>query len=112
MSLNKVQLIGRVGKISELISTDLGNDLCRIQVCTTESFYSNDEKKQKTNWLNVVVFNAAARMCVDRISKNDLIYIEGRLDHKTILENGGEEKHLYEIVSTSFRLLSKGEPSE
>lgn len=100
MSLNRVQLIGRIGKAPELRKTPTGKDVCVFSLCTNEPYYDNNVKKEKTNWHRVVAFQSAARMCMDRLYKDNMVYLEGRISQGSFLDKDNVERKSYEVIST------------
>jgi len=108
--INNVTIIGNIGSVGE-ITTLVSGQLVTLSVATTEQFTnSNSEKKSKTSWHNVVLWNNMAELS-KMIQKGDLIYVEGRLNYreKTINET---RTFFTEIVAKTIRILKRANPKE
>ena len=81
MSLNKVMIIGRLGREPELKYTQSGSPVCTFSVATDESYTDNSgQKVEKAEWHRIVVFQKAAENCSQYLAKGSLVFIEGRLE--------------------------------
>ena len=101
MSVNKVTLVGRVGKDPEIRTTQNGGKIANISIATSEYWKdkSTGERKEKTEWHKVVVFNDALSGVVERyVSKGSLLYIEGQLETRKWQDNSGADKYSTEVV--------------
>ena len=108
--INNVTIIGNIGSVGE-ITTLVSVQLVTLSVATTEQFTnSNSEKKSKTSWHSVVLWNNMAELS-KMIQKGDLIYVEGRLNYreKTINET---RTFFTEIVAKTIRILKRANPKE
>lgn len=96
-SLNRVTLIGRVGVAPTRAASS--TPICNFTLATTESYKdkSTDEWKETTEWHNIVVFGPAADAAMERISKGDLIYVEGKLTTRSWTDDSGIKKYKTEI---------------
>ena len=83
-SLNKVMIIGRLGRDPEMRYTQAGKPVCSLNVATDEG-YTNDrgEKVDKTEWHKVVFWDRQAETCSQYIAKGSLVFVEGRLSTRT-----------------------------
>jgi len=114
-SLNKVSLIGNVGKAPE-IKDKKGNKMAFFSLATTESWKDKDsgEYKNKTEWHKIAVYNPnLVKIIENNIIKGSKIYIEGNLAYRTYTNESGIEKEITEIVINNFNgkiiLLDKKE---
>jgi len=103
IGINSVTIIGNIGSISEVMSTNNGAKFVNLVVATTESYYTlSKEKKTNTQWHNVVLWNNMTELH-KIFSKGDLIYIEGRLNYR----KKSVSDIFTEIVAKNIRVLSK-----
>jgi single-strand DNA-binding protein len=112
-SLNRVLLIGRVGKDPEVRSLTSGDRVANFSLATSETWKKDGERKEKTTWHNVVVFNDHVVKTVENyVRKGSQIYIEGSLQQRKYEQNG-VEKVATEVVLQKFRgelVLLGGKP--
>jgi single-strand DNA-binding protein len=104
-SLNKVELIGHLGKDPEMRRTNDGRPIANFNVATTESWRdkSSGEKKEKTEWHRVVVFNEGLAKVVEQyLKKGSRVYIEGQLQTRKWTDQSGAEKYSTEIILQNF----------
>ena len=119
-SLNKVTLIGNVGKEPEIRSLNDGRELANFSLATTESWKDKmtGDRKDKTEWHRIVCFNdGLVRVIKNYVKKGTKLYIEGQLQTRKWVDNENQEKYTTEIVlqnfnSTLILLDSKGEVSQ
>jgi single-strand DNA-binding protein len=118
-SLNKVTLIGNLGKDPEIRTTNDGRELANFSLATTESWKDKvtGEKKDKTEWHNVVVFSEGlVRVIKSYLKKGSKVYIEGQLQTRKWTDKDNNERYTTEIVLQNYNsglilLDSKGEGS-
>ena len=111
-SLNRVQLIGNLGKDPEVKYTPQGTPVAKLTIATNERFKGKDgEWQDRTEWHNVVLWQRLAEIAGEYLKKGGKVYIEGRLqtrswDDKT----SGQKKYMTEVVGSDLILLGgKGE---
>ena len=110
MSLNKVQLIGRVGKDPECRHLDGGQVVASFSVATSENYINKaGEKVEQTEWHNVVAWGKLAEIIEKWVSKGMLIYIEGKIRTR-MWEKDGVKHYNTEILADKMDMLSKAEP--
>jgi single-strand DNA-binding protein len=103
IGINSVTIIGNIGTISEIMTTTNGARFVNLTIATTETYYSaNNEKKSNTQWHNVVIWNNMTEL-QKMLSKGDLIYIEGRLNHR----KKSVTQFFTEIVAKNIRILNR-----
>ena len=98
-SLNKVQVIGNLGRDPEVRYTNDNRPIANVTVATTESWKDQSGQKQdKTEWHRVVVFGSLADVVSKYLKKGDKVYFEGKLQTRKWTGNDGQEKYTTEIV--------------
>lgn len=104
-SLNKVMLIGNVGKDPEIRRTQDGRPIASLSVATSESWRdkSSGERKEKTEWHRVVIFNEAlCKVAEQYVKKGSKVYLEGQLQTRKWTDKDGVEKFSTEVVLQGF----------
>jgi single-strand DNA-binding protein len=107
--INKVILVGRLGKDPEIRSTPSGDTVAKFTVATDERYTDRSgEKKERTEWHNIVAWRKLAEICGQYLKKGKLVYIEGSLrtdswdDKET-----GQKKYRTEIVADTMKMLDR-----
>jgi single-strand DNA-binding protein len=104
-SLNKVLLIGRLGNDPEIKQMQNGKSVARLSVATSESWKdkSTGERKEKTEWHRVVIFNEGLVGVVQKyLKKGAQVYIEGQLNTNKYTDSNGQEKYSTQIVLQGY----------
>lgn len=103
-SVNKVVLIGRVGKEPEIRTSAEGKKIANFSIATSESYKDkNGQKQEKTEWTNVAVFNSGLAELVERyVSKGSRIYVEGSLHTRKWTDKSGIERYMTEVVLSGY----------
>jgi len=105
-SVNKVILIGNLGKDPEVRSMNSGDKVVNLSIATSETWRdkATGERKEKTEWHRVVIFNEQlAKVAEQYLKKGSTVYIEGQLQTRKWTDNQGAEKYSTEIVLQKFR---------
>jgi single-strand DNA-binding protein len=105
MSINKVILIGNLGKDPEIRSMGNGNEVASFSIATTESWKdkTSGEKKEKTEWHNIVVFiPGLINVIRNYVKKGTKLYIEGALQTRKWTDNAGIDKYKTEVVLQGY----------
>lgn len=104
--LNKVMLIGRLGKDPEVKYAQSGLAVVNFTMATNEDWAdkSTGEKKERTEWHNIVVFGKLGEICGKYLSKGKQVYIEGRLQTRS-WDQDGITRYKTEIVASDMRML-------
>ena len=111
-SINKVILIGRLGKDPEVKNTPGGAIVTKFSVATDESFKDRSgERQQKTEWHNIVTWNKLAEICGQYLTKGKLVYIEGKIQSRVWEDQGGNKRTSFEIVANEMKMLGAKEDS-
>lgn len=110
-SVNKVILIGNVGRDAEVRYTQSGQAVASFSVATTEQFGGREggEKQERTEWHNVVVWARQAEIAGQYIKKGRQVYVEGRLQTRDWVDPQGVKHYKTEIVAQRFLLLGRRE---
>jgi single-strand DNA-binding protein len=110
--VNKVILIGNLGRDPEIRYSASGSAVANFQLATNESWTTSEgEKKTKTEWHRIVAFGKLAEICGDYLKKGAPVYLEGKLQHRSWEDkNSGEKRHVTEVVISSMVML--GQKSE
>lgn len=106
--INKVILVGHLGKTPELRHLD--GDVCvtSFPLATSETYNNKDGKKiEQTEWHNIVMWRRLAEIAVKYLTKGRLVYIEGKLRTRTYEDKGGIRRYTTEIVADSFQMLGR-----
>jgi single-strand DNA-binding protein len=105
-SLNKVLLIGNLGKDPEVKMTPSGQALARFSVATTETWKNpQGEKQSKTEWHNVVVWGKQAEIAEKYLRKGKQVLIEGRIQYRDYTDQAGVKKTACDIRCDNFVML-------
>lgn len=107
--INKVILVGRLGKDPEIRSTPGGTSVAKFTVATDERFTDKaGEKQERTEWHNIVAWGKLGEICGQYLKKGKLVYIEGsiRTDSWDDKESG-QKKYRTEIVANTMKMLDR-----
>lgn len=111
-SLNKVLLIGNLGRDPELKATPSGQNVARFSMATTETWKSQDGTKQsKTEWHNIVVWGKQAEIAEKYLRKGKQIMVEGRIQYREYTTQDGVKKTACDIRCDNFVMLGRMEDS-
>ena len=105
-SVNKVILVGNLGKDPEVRRTTSGDPIVNLSLATSESWRdkSSGERKEKTEWHRVVIFNKnLADVAEKYLRKGSKVYVEGQLQTRKWTDKDGAEKYSTEVVLQNFR---------
>ena len=105
-SVNKVIIIGNLGKDPEVRSMQSGGKVCNLSVATSESWKDkmSGERKERTEWHRVVIFNENLISVAERfLKKGSKVYLEGQIETRKWADQAGVEKYSTEIVLRPFR---------
>ena len=113
-SLNKVILIGNLGKDPETRYAPSGDAICNLVVATTETWkdMATGERKEATEWHRVVFFGKLAEVAAKYLKKGAQVYIEGRLQTRKWQDQSGQERYTTEIRGDEMKMLGKREGSD
>lgn len=108
--VNKVTLIGHLGRDPEIRRLENGAVVAKFSVATNESYKDkNGEFQTQTEWHDVVVWRYLAERAERDLAKGKLVYIEGKLTHRKYQDKDGNDRYTTEVVANNLRLLEKRE---
>jgi len=106
-SVNKVILIGNLGRDPEIRTTPQGTALARFSVATSTSWKDNSGAKQeRTEWHDVVAWEKLAQICGEYLHKGKLVYVEGSLQTRSWEDQNGQKRYKTEIKANNVVMLS------
>jgi single-strand DNA-binding protein len=110
-SVNKVILIGRLGRDPEIKYTPSGAPVAKFSLATDEAFKDRSGEQQKhTEWHNIVAWGKLAEICGEYLTKGKQVYIEGSIRSRQWEDQSGNKRTSYEIVARQMTMLgSRGE---
>lgn len=104
--VNKVILIGNLGRDPELRYTQGGTAVCQLNIATTRTYTNkSNERVEETEWHRVVVWSKQAEMCNQYLSKGRQVYIEGRLQTRNYEDKEGIKRYTTEVVADRVQFL-------
>jgi single-strand DNA-binding protein len=106
MSVNKVMLVGRLGRDPEMRYTSAGQAVCNFSLATDETYKDrNGERQKRTEWHKIVVWAKQAEIAQQYLKKGSLVFVEGRIQSRQWDDKEGQKRTSYEIVCNNFRML-------
>ncbi len=106
MSVNKVILVGNLGKDPELRYTPSGAAVANFSLATSERYKDKSgEMQEKTEWHNIVVWRQLAEICGKYLHKGKQVYIEGRIQNRSYDDRDGNKRYITEIVADQMQML-------
>lgn len=107
MSLNKVILIGNLGRDPEVRYMPNGDAVCNFSVATSESWTDRQsgQKVDRTEWHNITMYRRLAEIAGQYLKKGSQVYIEGRIQSRKYTGKDGVERTAYEIVANEMKML-------
>ena len=105
--LNKIMLIGNLGKDPELQVTSDGTPVTRFSLAVNRySKTSTGERKEETEWFNIVAWRNLAETCEKYLHKGSKVYIEGRLSQRKYTDREGVQRTSVEVTATDMEMLT------
>lgn len=113
MSVNKVILVGNLGKDPELRYTPQGTAVTTFPIATSEKYTDRDGNKQeKTEWHNLVAWRQLAEICGKYLHKGKQIYAEGKLQTRKWQDQNGIDRYTTEIVIDTMQMLGSANDTQ
>lgn len=111
--LNKVMLIGRLGRDPEIRYSQQGTAVVNFSIATSEQWTDKNtgDRQERTEWHRIVVFGKQAEICEKYLSKGSQLYVEGRLQTRNY-EKDGQTHYITEIVVANFQFLGEKQESQ
>jgi len=111
--LNKVMIIGRLGRDPEMRYTPSGRPVTTFTVATSRTWNTSEgERRVETEWFNIVAWGNLAEICKQYLTKGQQVYIEGRLQTRTWDDSEGNKHTSVEIVANEMIMLSERREAE
>lgn len=107
MSVNKVILVGRLGKDPETRYMTNGEAVTNVTLATSENWKDKSgEKQERTEWHNVVFYRRLAEIAGEYLKKGSMVYIEGKLQTRKWQDKEGKDRYTTEIIANEMQMLS------
>ncbi|HEY4687973.1 MAG TPA: single-stranded DNA-binding protein [Anaerolineae bacterium] len=113
--LNKVMIIGRLGRDPEMRYTPSGRPVTSFSLAASRAWTTSDgDRHEETEWFNVVTWGNLAEICKQHLHKGQTVYVEGRLQTRGWEDHEGKKHYRTEIVASEMIMLGdrRGEPVE
>jgi single-strand DNA-binding protein len=111
--LNKVMIIGNLGKDPEMRYTPSGRPVTTFTVATSRSWNTSDgERRTETEWFNVIAWGGLAEICNQYLTKGQQVYIDGRLQSRSWNDNDGNHHTSVEVVANEMIMLGNRQSSD
>ncbi|NVM20956.1 MAG: single-stranded DNA-binding protein [Desulfobacterales bacterium] len=112
-SVNKVILIGNLGRDPEVRYTPSGTAVANFSIATTENWTNREgQKESRTEWHRIVAWGRLGEICGEYLSKGSPVYIEGRIQTNEWQDQEGNKRETKEIVASSMQMLGSRPPAE
>ncbi len=106
MSVNKVILVGRLGKDPETRYMTNGEAVTNVSLATSENFKDKSgEKQERTEWHNLVMYRRLAEIAGEYLKKGSMIYVEGRIQTRKWQDKEGKDRYTTEIIVNEMKML-------
>ena len=107
MSLNKVHLIGRLGRDPEVRYMPNGEAVCNFSIATSETWNDRQtgQRQERTEWHNITLYRRLAEVAGQYLEKGSQVYIEGRIQSRKYTGKDGIERTAYEIIGSEMKML-------
>jgi single-strand DNA-binding protein len=109
MGINKVILVGNVGRDVDFRATQGGTSIAKFSLATTDRRFKDENGNPRTEWHNIVAWGKLAEICERYVTKGKQLYIEGQIRTRTY-EQDGQKKYFTEIHAEQMEMLSSGSP--
>lgn len=111
--INKVLLIGNLGRDPEMRYTQDGSPVCNFSIATSETWKDRNtgEKREKTEWHRIVTFRRLAEICARYLRKGSKVFIEGKLQTRSY-EKDGATHYITEIVANELNMLDSAQRTD
>jgi len=111
-ALNRVQLIGRLGKDPESRFTPTGKKVAHFSLAISQRWKMSGETKEYTEWVNIEAWGRLGEVCQEYLKKGSLVYLEGRLKTDKFEDKEGETRYYTKVVALSLQFLDKRDKDE
>ncbi|HSO12163.1 MAG TPA: single-stranded DNA-binding protein [Anaerolineales bacterium] len=111
-ALNRVQLIGRLGKDPESKYTPTGKKVAHFSLAVSQHWKAGGETKESTEWVNIEAWGRLGEVCQEYLKKGSLVYLEGRLKTEKYEDKEGDKKYFTKVVALTLQFLDKKDKDE
>jgi single-strand DNA-binding protein len=111
-ALNRVQLIGRLGKDPESKYTPTGKKVAHFSIAVSQRWKVAGESKEYTEWVNIEAWGRLGEVCQEYLKKGSLVYLEGRLKTDKYEDKDGDTKYYTKVVTQLVQFLSENRAGE
>jgi single-strand DNA-binding protein len=111
-ALNRVQLIGRLGKDPESKYTPTGKKVAHFSLAVSQRWKTSGETKEYTEWVNIEAWGRLGEVCQEYLKKGSLVYLEGRLKTDKYEDKDGETKFYTKVVALTLQFLDRKDKDE
>ena len=109
MSLNKVILIGRLGKEPTIRFMPNGEAVCNFSVATSESWKDQSgQRQERIEWHNITMYRRLAEIAGQYLKKGSQVYLEGKIQSRKYTDKNGVERTAYDIIANEMKMLGGG----
>ena len=110
-SVNKVILVGNLGRDPETRYAPSGGAICNVSIATTRNWKdkTSGEKREETEWHRVVFYDRLAEIAGEYLKKGRSVYVEGRLQTRKWQDKDGQDRYTTEIIATEMQMLGSRE---
>jgi single-strand DNA-binding protein len=105
-ALNRVQLIGRLGRDPESKFTPTGKKVTHFSLAVSQRWKTAGEMKEFTEWVNIEAWGRLGEVCQEYLKKGSLVYLDGRLKTEKYEDKGGETRYFTKVVAQFLQFLS------
>ena len=113
-SVNKAIILGRLGQAPEIRYMPTGGAVASLSIATSQKWKdkATGEKKEKTEWHRVVLYNRLAEVAGEYAKKGGMLYIEGRIETKKWTDKDGQDRYTTEIIGEQMQLIGGRDTNE
>jgi single-strand DNA-binding protein len=113
-SVNKVILVGNLGKDPEIRTLENGVKKASFSLATSEVFKDkvSGDKRTETEWHNIVIWRGLADIAEKYLKKGQQIYLEGKIKSRQYKDKEGNQRYITEVVADNFVMMSRGQDSQ
>ena len=111
-ALNRVQLIGRLGKDPESKYTPTGKKVVHFSIAVSQRWRAAGENRESTEWVNIEAWDRLGEVCQEYLKKGSQVYVEGRLKTDKYEDQNGETKYYTKVVAQTVQFLSDNRASD
>ena len=113
MTVNKVILVGYLGRDPEVRYMPNGDAVCNFSIATSESWNDRNsgQRQERTEWHNITLYRRLAEVAGQYLKKGSQVYIEGKIQSRKYTDKQGIERTAYEIIGSEMKMLGGGNDS-